>query len=428
MENLVELFPQKLIRDRFCRRRRGIIRNEIAQVAVVLFTDRGFQRHGILRRLHDLTDLVRAHAEPFRNLVHGRFSAQLLQQLTGAARYPMNGLYHMDRNTDRSCLIRDGAGDRLTDPPGRIGGELEALGVVEFFHRLDQPEIALLNEIKEVHTLADILFRDADHETEVCLHQLILCRLVALRDPLGEVQLPIGIEQRDLADVLQVHPHRVVYGNALFRKEFVDILVVVHLCTAIHVAILIVAVVHVVVRDLDTAVFQDLIDLIDLSHIEAGILHCLQNIAVRQGAARLSFFDQPLHVHFLVVFHFSKIPCFILRMRVIILVFAPANPTIWASVAKTAMHRRFPKKALFSSIAHSRSDDRARNTVQGFLCSLFRWIISSREASALFSRALSRRDAAYVRKVFSSFPASSLRPASIFAARPISSGVKSSPM
>ena len=64
----------------------------------------------------------------------------------------------MHRNTDRSRLIGDRSCDRLTDPPGRICGELITLAVIKFFDSLNKTQISLLDQIKEKHTTANITF------------------------------------------------------------------------------------------------------------------------------------------------------------------------------------------------------------------------------------------------------------------------------
>ena len=46
------------------------------------------------------------------------------------------------RDPDGARLIRDGAGDRLPDPPGGVGGEFEAAAIVELVDRLHQADIA----------------------------------------------------------------------------------------------------------------------------------------------------------------------------------------------------------------------------------------------------------------------------------------------
>ena len=64
-------------------------------------------------------------------------------------RDPVHALDHVDRDADRAGLVGDGAGDGLADPPRGVGGELEALGVVELLDRPHQAEVALLDQVEE---------------------------------------------------------------------------------------------------------------------------------------------------------------------------------------------------------------------------------------------------------------------------------------
>src|SRR5699024_12801683 len=52
-------------------------------------------------------------------------------------------------------LVRDGAGDGLADPPGGVGGKAETAGTVKLFGRLDQADVALLDQVQESQVVAD---------------------------------------------------------------------------------------------------------------------------------------------------------------------------------------------------------------------------------------------------------------------------------
>ena len=128
----------------------------------------------------------------------------------------------MHGDADGSGLIGNGAGDGLPDPPRRIGGELEALGVVKLLHSLDEAQVALLNQVKEEHTAPDIALGDGDDQTQVGLGQLLFGRLrlrATLEHLLGDLDFLVGGQQRNLADLLEVHAHRVVDAHALGHGE-----------------------------------------------------------------------------------------------------------------------------------------------------------------------------------------------------------------
>jgi hypothetical protein len=109
----------------------------------------------------------------------------------------------VDRDADRARLVGQRAGDRLADPPRRVSRELEALAVVELLRRADQPERPLLDEVEERQSLVAVVLRDRDDEAEVGLDHLLLRVEVAALDAAREVDLLLGGEQPDLADVLQ---------------------------------------------------------------------------------------------------------------------------------------------------------------------------------------------------------------------------------
>ena len=62
--------------------------------------------------------------------------SQLMDERSGGSDNFVDGLVHVDGDADRPCLIGDGAGDTLADPPGCIGGKFIASLVLEFIDRL----------------------------------------------------------------------------------------------------------------------------------------------------------------------------------------------------------------------------------------------------------------------------------------------------
>src|SRR5699024_2250838 len=110
---------------------------------------------------------------------------------------------------------------------------LEALCVVELLDSADQAEVSLLNEVEKLHAATGVPLCQRDDESEVCAQEVTLRTLTVTRDPLefttellplfsirhlsefvfGEQasldahrQLDLfgGVEQRNLADLLQV--------------------------------------------------------------------------------------------------------------------------------------------------------------------------------------------------------------------------------
>jgi len=161
----------------------------------------------------------------------GRLALEDLLEAVGGLLDPVDRLADVDRQADGARLVGDGAGDRLADPPGGVGAELVAAGVVELVGRLHQADVALLDQVQEGEAAADILLGDADDEPEVGLNQMtasllavisVLLKLLALHlvgpllalEPgggvaaalhaLGEPDLLLHRQQVGLADLLQV--------------------------------------------------------------------------------------------------------------------------------------------------------------------------------------------------------------------------------
>src|SRR5690606_26922276 len=97
---------------------------EITQMRIFIITDWCFHGDWLFGDLQHFTDLVFRHQHALSQLFRRWLAAHLLQHLAGDTVELVDGLNHMHRNTDGARLIRDRAGDSLTDPPGSIGGEL----------------------------------------------------------------------------------------------------------------------------------------------------------------------------------------------------------------------------------------------------------------------------------------------------------------
>src|SRR5450759_3226209 len=62
----------------------------------------------------------------------------------------------------------------LAYPPRGIRAELEAPGVVVLLHPADQAEVAFLDQVQKEHAPPHVALRDADHQPEVRLRELVL--------------------------------------------------------------------------------------------------------------------------------------------------------------------------------------------------------------------------------------------------------------
>src|SRR5262245_54794330 len=78
VEHLVRLLAQRQPDDRFHRRDDLLVLDEIAEVAVLFFADRCFERDRLLGDLENLADLVDRHFHLGGDLLRGGLAAQLL--------------------------------------------------------------------------------------------------------------------------------------------------------------------------------------------------------------------------------------------------------------------------------------------------------------------------------------------------------------
>ena len=132
------------------------------------------QRDRLAAVLLDLDDLLGGHVELLGELLRGGLAAQVLEHLALDAGELVDDLDHVHRDADGAGLVGHGAGDRLADPPRRVGRELVALGVVELLDRTDQAEVALLDEVEEEHAATGVALGQRDHEAQVGLEQVVL--------------------------------------------------------------------------------------------------------------------------------------------------------------------------------------------------------------------------------------------------------------
>ena len=102
--------------------------------------------------------------------------------------------------------------DRLTDPPHRVGDELEAACLIESAGCFDQTEIAFIDQVAQGKTLILILLCDRYNEAQIGLDQDLQRSLSFTRvlrtfvlDPFCQINFHLGVQQVHLADLLEVH-------------------------------------------------------------------------------------------------------------------------------------------------------------------------------------------------------------------------------
>ena len=142
-------------------------------------------------------------------------AVQLLGELAARPLRAPDLLGDVHGQADRPALVGERPRDRLADPPGRVGRELEPELVVELLDGADQAEVALLNQVEQRHAGVRVVARDRHHEAQVRLDQAPLRGFVAEILAARELALLTGSEQPAVADLADVELERIVGAEPL---------------------------------------------------------------------------------------------------------------------------------------------------------------------------------------------------------------------
>ena len=231
VEDGVELLLQKGEGHRVCGDDCLGVLDEVTEFGVAVFAEGGVQGDGLAAVLLNLDDLFGGHVEFLTELLGGGFATEVLKHLALHAGELVDDLDHVHGDADGAGLVCHGAGDGLADPPGCVGGELEALRVVELLDGADKAEVTFLDEVEEEHAAAGVALGEGDDESQVGFEQVVLGSLAVVDDPAhgllevlvhvgvfgelvfcveagldahGEVDFLLCVEQGDLTNLLEV--------------------------------------------------------------------------------------------------------------------------------------------------------------------------------------------------------------------------------
>ena len=225
MENALELLLEQDEAGGVDRDHRVGVLDEVAELRILFLADRRVERHGLLRDLLDLADLLRADTHHLADLVGGRFATEILEQLPLHPDELVDRLHHVDRDPDRPGLVGDRARDGLADPPGRIRRELVPLGIIELLDGSDQPQVALLDQVQEQHPPSDVALGDRDDQAQVRLDQLLLGQLTIPLDATTEVvELFLGLRAEALRHLVAADPLDLGERRELMLADLPDLL------------------------------------------------------------------------------------------------------------------------------------------------------------------------------------------------------------
>ena len=228
---------------------------------------------GVCALLPDLVDLLRLQVELDPDLDRTRVAAELRAERALGANDLVQLLDHVHRHPDRARLVGERPGDGLADPPRRVRRELEALAIVELLGGADEADRPLLDQVEEGQALVAVALGDRDDEAQIRLDHRLLRLVLAALDPLRELDLLRGGQQRHLADVLEEELQRVGRDLArLFHFRF--------RLVALH--------------DLDLELVECRVELVHLTRVEIELVQRARNVVCDQLAGLLAGVQQRL--------------------------------------------------------------------------------------------------------------------------------------
>ena len=178
---------------------------KVAEVAVLAVADGAIEADWVAAHRRHAPRLIDGGACAGSDLLDRRLAPVLLEELAGDIADPRHRLNHVHRDADRPALVGHRPGDRLPDPPRRVGAKLEPATVFELVDRPHQTGIPLLNEIEERETAVAVLLGDRHDEPEIPLRQTALRLLVVGVDLLDLTDPPLEA-LRSLLAGLEDHP------------------------------------------------------------------------------------------------------------------------------------------------------------------------------------------------------------------------------
>ena len=94
--------------------------------------------------------------------------------------------------------------------------------IVKLFNRLDQAQIAFLNQVQKQHAAPYITLRNADNQTQIGLCQTLLGLFIAVSHPFRKIHFFFCGQKRNLSNLFQVHADRILNADAI-RHAQVDL-------------------------------------------------------------------------------------------------------------------------------------------------------------------------------------------------------------
>ena len=150
----------------------GSVDDQVAQAGVAVLADGHVQAHRVGVVAEQLGDAGLGGPEGLGQLGQGRRPPEPDFHLGLQPAGPPDLVADVGGDPHGVGGVLHGPADRLPDPPGGVGGELEALAPVELLDGVDQAEVALLDEIAEGQTRPLVLPGHGNDQPQVGVDEL----------------------------------------------------------------------------------------------------------------------------------------------------------------------------------------------------------------------------------------------------------------
>src|SRR5208282_3563567 len=188
-QNVLELLFEHALAGSFGRVLGALVFDEVPHAHVPIIAHRRVERDRLAGHLEQRVDARNRQTHFIGEVFRRGLAPQFLAELILRPPEPGHDLDHVDRNANGARLVGNGAGQRLANPPHRIGGKLIAAAILEFLDPLKQAKITLLNQIEQRLPPVDVFLSDGDHEAQIGFGHVISGLMGAVG---GAVQLTEG--------------------------------------------------------------------------------------------------------------------------------------------------------------------------------------------------------------------------------------------
>ena len=199
-DNLTICFTNNIRHRVLC----AVVSNQVAHTGFTFIINRSIERSSSLRQVHNSLDLIQFNIHMSSNLLISRSSTELLSEFRSCLLHFRQKFNHIGRNADSTRLVSQSTRDSLTNPVSCIGRESETLGTIIFLSRLNQTEIALLDEVKKRQAATIILLCDRYNKKQITFNQSIYCISVSCKGLNRKFLLLVKRQTRVVADRLQI--------------------------------------------------------------------------------------------------------------------------------------------------------------------------------------------------------------------------------